>query len=348
MSVLRLLLLPFAYLYDGVTRLRNYMYDINWKPSVRFEIPVISVGNLAIGGTGKTPMVEHLVRLLMPLHQVATLSRGYGRRSKGFLVADQSADAVTLGDESYQVYKKYGTRIKVSVCEDRAFAIPHLLDQHPEVEVILLDDAFQHRRVVPGFSILMTEYHQPFYNDYVLPFGRLRESARGAARADVIVVTKCPPHLDEEMIMDMTSHIHRYTDKPVFFASIRYTDPQPATPAAGQLERQVVLVSGIANHHPLEEHIKKNYTLVKHFAFRDHHRYIKTELLMIEHFVQQHGPVSVLTTEKDWARLGRHDLQEITDRLPLFYQPMEMEFFQSGQDFDSLVLEFLKRQQHHT
>lgn len=345
MSVLRLFLLPFAFLYDGITRLRNYMYDTGWKPSVKFEVPVISVGNLAIGGTGKTPMVEHLIRLLMPKHQVATLSRGYGRKTKGFLVADASSNADTLGDESYQIFRKYGHRIKVSVCEDRAFAIPHLLDQHPEVEMVVLDDAFQHRRVVPGFSILMTEYHKPFYDDYVLPFGRLRESARGAARADVIVVTKCPPHLDDEMIINITSHISRYTDKPVFFASIRYSDPLPATPAAVSFERKVVLVSGIANAHPLEEHLKKNYSLVKHFKFSDHHSYTLSDLQAIEKFVlQQPYPVSILTTEKDLARLGAPRLKTITDRLPLFYMPMEMEFFQSGKDFDSLVLEFLKRE----
>ena len=192
MILLRILLFPFSWLYYLITQIRNRLYDRGLKPSVKFELPVICVGNLTVGGTGKTPMIEHLIRLLQNRFKVATLSRGYGRATKGIRIAGPSENASTIGDEPFQFYTKFGKRITVAVGEERALAIPTILQECSDTQIILLDDGFQHRKVSPGFSILLTDYHRPFYNDFLLPSGRLRESRWGAERADVIVVTKCP------------------------------------------------------------------------------------------------------------------------------------------------------------
>jgi tetraacyldisaccharide 4'-kinase len=344
MSALKVLLLPFALVYDLVTRIRNRMYDTKWKPSVTFDLPVIGVGNLAVGGTGKTPMVEYLIRLLSASHKVTTLSRGYGRKTKGFLVADAKANAASVGDEPLQLFAKYGDQVTVAVCEDRAFAVPHLLDQFPDTQVIVMDDVFQHRRVNPGLSILLTEFSRPFYTDYVLPYGRLRERASGAARADVMVVTKCPVDLDEESMKKMKAQLASYTNKLVFFSRIQYSAPQPMMNHHQPLQNRVILVSGIANHSPLEDHVKKNFKLLKHFVYRDHHAYTAGDLESVRKYAEKEQlPVSILTTEKDRVRLESLDLKDYVEKLPIFYVPIEMAFIGNGKDFDSLVLEFVNR-----
>src|SRR6478609_5114611 len=174
MSVLRFLLLPFALIYDWITRLRNHLYDIDYKHAIEFDRVVISVGNLNVGGSGKTPMIEYLIRLLTPHSTVATLSRGYGRKTRGFRMATTEDSAKTLGDEPFQFYLKFKDQISVTVGEERALAIPEMLMQTPEIDIILLDDAFQHRPVKPTYSILLTEYSRPFFTDFVLPMGTLR------------------------------------------------------------------------------------------------------------------------------------------------------------------------------
>lgn len=343
MSVLRFLLFPVAALYDGVTALRNTLYDRRYKPSTRFDIPVISVGNLAVGGTGKTPMVEYLIRLLSSEVKVATLSRGYGRKTKGFKIAGAADTAATLGDEPYQIYKKFSPQIEVTVGEERVYAIPMILQEKEDINTIILDDAFQHRSVTPGFSILLTEYGNPFFNDYVLPMGRLREAKDGADRADVVVVTKCPPHTGEDEMMEFENHIHAYTNKPVFFSGIRYGEPV-AFGKPGPLSKKVILVSAIANAHILEDYVRKNYTLLKHFSFRDHYAFTKSDLHEIESMLKQHpdGEVSILTTEKDMVKLQRDELKANVSVLPIFYLPIETEFIRNGKDFDTLVLSFVR------
>lgn len=343
MSVFRFLLFPFAMLYDAATALRNTLYDRNYKPTTRFDLPVISVGNLAVGGTGKTPMVEYLIRLLSPEFRIATLSRGYGRKTKGFKIAGKADSAASLGDEPYQIYKKFSPQVDVTVGEERAYAIPMILQEKEDVNTIILDDAYQHRSVTPGFSILLTEYSNPFFNDYVLPMGRLREARQGADRADIVVVTKCPPHLGEDEMMDFENHIHNYTARPVFFSQIRYGEPvgfgQPGTRS-----KNVILVSAIANAHILEEHVSKNYALVKHFSFRDHYALTNNDLQKIESLLKQfpEGEISILTTEKDMVKLQDNELKLKVSKLPFFYLPIETEFIRNGKDFDTLVLSFVR------
>jgi tetraacyldisaccharide 4'-kinase len=347
MSVFKFLLLPFAMLYDLVTGIRNSLYDRQMKPSARFDFPVIGIGNLSVGGTGKTPMVEHLIRLLASYTRVATLSRGYGRKTKGLRFAGSQDSAETLGDESMQLYSKFGNRVIVTVCEDRAFAIPNILQAYPDCGVIVLDDALQHRRVTPGFMILLTDYNLPFYTDHVLPYGRLREGREGALRADLIVITKCPHDISEEQMMNMENAIHQVAHKPVYFSTIRYSDPVGVNGTAA-LSTSVVLVSGIANATVLEHYVAKNFTLLHHFRFRDHHNYSTRDLEKMSDFIsKQSQPVSVITTEKDLVKLTAQKLRPYTNTLNLFYLPIEMEFVRNGKDFDTLVLDYLKRATPH-
>jgi tetraacyldisaccharide 4'-kinase len=343
MSVFKFLLLPFAILYDLITGIRNSLYDRQLKPSARFDFPVIGIGNLAVGGTGKTPMVEHLIGVLSPLVKVATLSRGYGRQSKGFRIAGAQDFANTIGDEPMQLYAKYGNRVIVAVGEERALAIPQILQECYDCGVIVLDDALQHRRVKPGFMILLTDYNRPFYTDHVLPYGRLREGREGAQRADVIVVTKCPHTIAEEEMMAMENAIHQVAQKPVYFATIRYNDPVAANKQA-VFSASVVLVSGIANAALLEQYVAKNFSLLHHFRYRDHHHYSIRDLQKISSFVAgQNQPVSVVTTEKDLVKLTAPEFKSYSEKLNLFYLPIEMEFIRNGKDFDALILDYLKR-----
>ena len=341
MSVFRLILFPFAVVYDIVTSIRNRLYDQGLKPTASFELPVISVGNLTVGGTGKTPMTEHLIRILQPTYSVATLSRGYGRDTRGIRIANDQDSARTIGDEPQQFYKKFKGRVIVAVGEERALAIPYIIHEHPDVNVILLDDAFQHRQVRASFQILLTDYNNPFYNDYLLPAGRLRESRNNAGRADVIVVTKCPPEISEEKMMEVEAEIEKYSNKPIFFTTLHYGEPISISPGTIAGER-FVLISGISNHRPLEDYVKNNFTLVKHFVFNDHHNYTTEELATICEYAKVHQ-ASVLTTEKDAAKLDSAQFSAFLSRIPFFYLPIEIEFLKSGKDFDEMVLNAANR-----
>lgn len=229
MAFYKILLYPLSVLYDAVTRFRNHLYNIRYKPRIHFETMVISVGNLAVGGTGKTPMVEYLIQLLKDQYKLATLSRGYGRKTKGFHFLNQEDTAEKVGDEPLQFFKKFGTEVVITVGEERALAIPEILFHHEETEIILLDDAFQHRKVDRDLNILLTAYASPFFADIILPAGRLREARKEAARADMVVVTKCPENLSETEQQHFKTRIKQYTvpEVPIFFSSIKYEVPVP-------------------------------------------------------------------------------------------------------------------------
>jgi tetraacyldisaccharide 4'-kinase len=342
MRVLGFVLFPFAILFDLVTGIRNRLYDIGLKPSTEFDVPVISVGNLAVGGTGKTPMIEYLVRLISPMRKVATLSRGYGRNTSGFRIASSKDSALTVGDEPFQFYKKFHRKIIVAVGEERALAVPNILQTHDNVEVILLDDAFQHRRVKPGFQILLTDYNNLFTEDYLLPTGRLRESKSGANRADVIVVTKCPHEISDEEMIAIDNKVRRIANKPVFFSTIRYGDLIPFKATESFAGKAVILLSGLANADPLERHISQHHKLMKHYRFADHHIYSQEEIRKIADEAQQHH-ATVITTEKDASKLMSDQFNSITSKVSFFYLPIEIEFLKNGKDFDAMVLNSLTR-----
>jgi tetraacyldisaccharide 4'-kinase len=341
MFVLKILLWPFAVLYDAVTRVRNYLFDIGRKPSFSFETFVVNVGNLTVGGTGKTPHVELLINVLADHYKIATLSRGYGRKSRGFLLADKNSDADLLGDEPMQFYHKYGDKVTVAVGEERAHAIPCILHEVEDTKVILLDDAYQHRYVKPDINILLSDYSRPFYKDLVLPAGRLRESRKGADRADAVIVTKCPELLTLEEQKVITNDVRKYAgkEKPVYFTTIKYLKPVPVFKKSEDIPKKIVFFAGIANPSQVIEKISKDYQLQESVRFSDHHTY---KLKDVEHLIAKArafgNDTGLLTTEKDMVRLLTPEFAEMLKAIPFFYIPIEVKFLWEKQKFEEWIL----------
>lgn len=306
---------------------------------------VISVGNLSMGGTGKTPMVEHLIRMLKDKYQLATLSRGYKRKTYGFRIASGNDTAKTIGDEPYQFFIKYGNEIKVTVSEDRIYAIPNIMFEFPKTQIVILDDGFQQRGVIPDLSILLTEYEKPFYKDWIIPTGDLRESRSGAMRADVIVVTKCPPDLSSEQMATIQDQIQKYApEKPVFFSYIKYLDPLPVlNEMDSNIADEIVLFSGLANSDPLEEYAKSKFDVKECVVYPDHHNYSLKEVKNLIDLREQNPGVSLLTTEKDRAKLLSSQFYSLIKEVPVFYIPIEIDFIGSGPKFDKVILDAVKR-----
>lgn len=345
--ILRFVLFPLAVLYRIITSVRNKLYDLQMRPSVKFDVPVICVGNITVGGTGKTPMIEHLIRLCSSTYHVATLSRGYGRATKGFRMATPQDTAASVGDEPMQFYRKYHNRVKVAVGEDRVFAVPAILQEHEAVNLILLDDGFQHRRLRPHFSIVLSDYYRPFYKDFLLPAGQLRESRHGVRRADMVVVTKCPTDLQEDEMMRIEHSIRRYADLPVFFSRIHYGAPVPFG-SQQTLNKDIILVTGIGYAKPLYEYTAQGFRVLEHISFADHHVYTLADIARLLKRVDQSPRCSLVTTEKDWVKLTAPELLRAAEKLPFFYIPIEIDFVKSGQDFDAMVLTAIQRVSSNT
>ncbi|GAA5029159.1 tetraacyldisaccharide 4'-kinase [Marivirga lumbricoides] len=335
---------PFSLLYKWVTQFRNHLYNIGSKTSFEFETKVFSVGNLSVGGTGKTPMVEYICRHLLQLGyagKTTVLSRGYGRKTKGFRLAEETDTALTLGDEPYQIYNKFTPEVRVAVGEERVLAIPTIIYEHPENEVIILDDAFQHRSVKPDLSIVLSDYQHPFYKDYVLPSGRLRESRKGIDRADALVITKCPLNLSREEQEEIRQSASKYfLNKPVYFAGISYQNAFSPF-IERKIKKEIAVVTGIAHAAPFIDFLQKEYTVVKHFKYSDHHFFSSTEIEEISLFAQQKG-LDVITTEKDWVKLSNHELFDSSLKNNLFYMPMMVQFLEQEKSFQQLLEESLK------
>lgn len=349
MNVLKLLLYPFAVIYNGVMRFRNHLYDIGHKPVFDFDVAVIAVGNLNVGGSGKTPMVEYLVQLLGSRFPTVTLSRGYKRETTGYRIAGKEDTARSIGDEPFQIFRKFGDLVHVAVGEDRVYAIPNILLEFPETRVLILDDALQQRSIRPSLSILLTSFERPFFQDYLLPFGRLRESRSGARRSDVVVVTKCPADLSEEVQRQFRQRIQRHAgDKPVFFTSVSYGDPVPARRDHQPPAERVVLITGIANAEPIKTHCTSRYQILRHFRFADHHRYSRADLEEFERYCQsQTGPVALITTEKDMTKIDCPEFAGFLGRQEWFSLPIRQVFLQDGSKFDTLVAGAVQRAPKH-
>lgn len=350
MILLKILLLPFSFIYLLLTKLRNHLFDIGYSKSFKFETFVIGVGNLRVGGTGKSPHVEYLLRLLKDKYSVATLSRGYGRKTKGFILADENATAKSIGDEPFQFYSKFSKEVTVAVGEERALAIPTILFERPKTEIIILDDAYQHRAVIPNLNILLSDYNHPFYEDMVMPSGRLRESRKGAQRADVVIVTKCPSNLRIEEKLVITTKVHKYAKEhvPVFFTGIKYMDPQPLFKESKvEFFNNVLLVTGIANAEPLINEVKKNYALAKVLDFNDHFSYTEKSIGdILKHFEEIKGnDKAIITTEKDMVKLISEPLKSLLINIPIYYIPIEIYFQEEKDTFDNMVLDCFQKMQ---
>ncbi|GAB3012506.1 tetraacyldisaccharide 4'-kinase [Spirosoma pulveris] len=304
---------------------------MSYQPAVY----TIGVGNLTVGGTGKTPMVEFLIKRSVfeqayTAGDTATLSRGYGRQTTGFRVVSEVDTASTVGDEPLLLYRKFSPLIRVSVGERRAPALQSLMYLNPDTKEVLLDDAFQHRAVQPHLAILLMDYNRPFYLDYPFPAGRLRERRRGARRADVIVVTKCPNNLETDQQLQIEANIRPYAGvkTPIFFAGLQYGQPVSfaSKPVVAEV-RQVVLVSGLANPGPLEQYVRNTYTLLYHVRFADHHAYQRADIDAV--LAKLPADALVLTTEKDWVKLDLLLTDEERNDLPFAYLPVAMQFLGS-------------------
>jgi len=346
-QLLRYLLLPFTLLYGFVVWLRNRLYDAGFMSSVSFDIPVIAVGNLSVGGTGKTPHIEYLIRLLQYEYKVATMSRGYKRKTRGFLLADAASNAVKIGDEPMQYYLKF-PELVVSVAEDRMTGIPSLLMRRPEVELVLLDDAYQHRSVKAGLNILITDFSRPFYADYILPYGRLRESRTAYQRADIIVVSKCPQQLSAIDAEHMRSRINPSPHQKVFFSTIQYGAAYHffEHTAADFSGKNVLLIAGIARPEPLVAHLGQVAQKVHLLAYPDHHFFTERNFEEIKDTVKNWDQDCVIvTTEKDATRLHLRPELLRSIPVPIVVLPIEVRILLGQQnEFDALVKHFVLEQ----
>ncbi len=340
----KVILWPLALLYRAATGFRNHLYNIQYKKSLSFTPFIIDVGNLRVGGTGKSPMIEYLAHWLSADYPLAILSRGYLRKTRGFRLAGDEDSAETLGDEPFQFYRKFAgqQQVVVAVGEERVAAVPEILFHHPEVKLLLLDDAFQHRAIAANIHILLTAYHKPFYKDFILPVGRLREGRHGARRADVVVVTKCPEGLPEEEKQAVRANIQRYTEKdvPVFFAGIRYQEPVAVFDSNRPFTGKVMLFSGLADRAVLEQYVRRRYEVVQTISFGDHHRYTHSDVIKIQTQWETAGQEAVvLTTEKDMVKLIHTPLTEQWKKLPLFYLPIQTYLLDEEDRFKNIILQ---------
>jgi len=348
MSFLGIILYPFTLLYDLATRFRNHLFNIGYKKSFEFDRAVIAVGNLSVGGTGKTPMVEYLIKLLNTSHTITTLSRGYGRKTKGFKIATDEDDHTTIGDEPKQFQNKFSD-ITVAVGEERAVAIPFILAEKPDTDLIILDDAYQHRYVKPNFNILLTPFNKPFYEDFVLPSGRLRESRNGATRADAIIITKCPDHISDDNMTFMKNKVSQYSKAPVYFTYTSYQNPEHVFyPANTDWNDNVILFSGIASSYHLRNYLIDEFNLLEEIQFRDHHDYSTKDIKKIVEVFNSlsHSKKCIVTTEKDMVRLQKPEFRELLENIPVFYIPIEVRFVKDGKNFDEQLLKSVKTQSH--
>ena len=340
--MIKYFLLPFSWLYGFITDVRNYLYDKGLWKSQSFNIPIINVGNITVGGTGKSPQVEYLIRLLKDNHKIVTLSRGYGRKTKGFRWASDTENAETIGDEPMQFYQKFGKEVSVAVGEKRVEAIEQILSQKSDTQLIILDDAFQHRAVKPNLNILLMDYNRPMDEDYPFPAGRLRERIHGAKRADLLVITKCPNNLnlEEQNLLKNRLKPHLKENTPVLFTEILYGEPIDCRCESKILSnnKPVFVISAIAQSEPFEDYVKQYFKLLSHLIFKDHHSFSEKDILLILSNMPNTAE-AILMTEKDMVKfkplLGHELLKDIT----IFYVPIEVDFLNKNDRliFDTLV-----------
>lgn len=335
MNLVRKILFPFAILYGFITGIRNFLFDKGILKSYSFDVPVIAVGNLSVGGTGKTPQIEYLIRLLSPKYKVATLSRGYKRQSKGFVLADSTSNAEILGDEPFQFFSKF-KNIQVAVDADRKNGIEQLLSLPEKPEVILLDDAFQHRKVKAGFYVLLTSYGDLYSDDFMLPTGNLRECRSGAKRANVVIVTKCPANLSLEEQNKIKTKLQLDSNQELYFSFIDYDDSvysEDKTLKVSEIKNMdKLLLAGIAKPESFFNHLQSKND--DKLVFPDHHHFSENDLLEIKNKAQND---IIITTEKDYVRLKGKLLSK-----QLFYLPIRSSFISGSKNFDKTIIDYVE------
>ena len=342
MNKIRKILYPLSLLYGEVVNARNKAYEKGVLNSTSFTIPTIVVGNLNVGGTGKSPQIEYLVRLLKKDYRIAVLSRGYKRKSKGFQLANENSTSNQLGDEPFQFHKKFNNII-VAVDVDRVNGINQLQQLETPPEVILLDDAFQHRKVNPGFTILLTDHQNLYVDDSMLPSGNLREKVDGAKRAQVIVVSKCPEDLNDEDQFRIAQKLQPELNQTIFFSAIEYHNQvvnDKDKIDVLELEKfDVLLVTGIAKPKPLEQFLNVNNIKFKHLKYPDHHDFTESDKKKIRNSFEslKSNKKIILTTEKDYVR------NFTVNQKNIYYLPIKTKFLDNEEDFNKLILNYVQQ-----
>jgi tetraacyldisaccharide 4'-kinase len=357
MNMTRPLLIPFSFFYGLVIFIRNWLFDTGLLPSSSFSLPVISVGNITVGGTGKTPHVEYLAQLLKNNYSVAVLSRGYKRRTNGFLLASLRSKVHEIGDEPLQIKLKVPD-VHVAVNRNRVEGIRKLSDLFPSLDLVILDDAFQHRYIKPGLSILLVDYNRPIYADFLLPAGNLRESWRNSKRADIIIVTKCPPRLGPYERKRFIKKLKVRQGQKVYFTTYTYGTPVQVFPWKHQNKEimsykalrknkvGVLLVTGIANPDPLISFLRNEIHVDDSITYHDHHFYTQRDLAQITNRFNNLGIAEkiILTTEKDAVRLRELEISGKKLRKALYYIPVEVKFLAKGEKpFIKRIYQYMKK-----
>ena len=337
LKLLRYLLFPFSLIFALILWLRNWLFNKKVLRTIEFSIPIIGVGNLSVGGTGKTPMVEYLVQHFTK-RPTAILSRGYKRRSKGFIIADENSTAVEIGDEPMQMHLKFPD-LKVCVCEDRVFAIPDLLTVHPDVQIVVMDDAYQHRYLKPGLQILLTCYGDLYVNDWYLPTGNLRDLKSSSKRADIVIVTKCPPKMNKKLQLEISTLLNLEERQKLFFSTIHYNKPYLIGNQGNEIdlnsEMEVLLVTGIAKVDSLEKYLAEEVTKIHYMKFSDHHFFKENDIGRIKIKYNSINALNkvILTTEKDATRLQIFSEKIKALGLKIYVLPIKMIFLTGEEDF---------------
>jgi tetraacyldisaccharide 4'-kinase len=339
----RILLFPFSLVFGCIVALRRKAFQKGWLRSETFEVPTICVGNLRVGGTGKTPMVEYIANFLSQNHQAAILSRGYGRKTEGYINASEvtNLSSQMIGDEPMQYATKF-SNVEVAVCEKRKTGIEKLLNKNPKLDVVILDDAYQHLSVNYALKIILTEYHRPFFEDYPMPSGRLREFRNASKYADIIIVTKCPKDLTLREKEDFIQKLKPQLQQEVFFTELRVTSYElRVTSYKLRVTSHRLLITGIDNPAPLVEYLENEYGAIHKLHFSDHHAFTKNDIDKIIRLKEQFGgdDCTILTTEKDAVRL------QAFDNMPEFYTvPVEIVFLEREAVFKEKLLSLLHQE----
>lgn len=337
-------MLPFALIYGGLILLRNFFYDKGWLRSFEFDFPIILVGNISSGGTGKTPHVEYLIRLLRQNFKVATLSRGYKRQMPGYGLATELSLVEDIGDES-KLYKQKYTDVEVAVNENRVQGVYYLLNDEPDVRVILMDDGFQHRRIKPGLNIILTAYHDLYIDDNLLPAGNLREPAVGIKRAHIIIVTKCPSEMNEIDRGKIINKIKLKKSQNLFFSTLKYGNLYPLFPEQAIINlvgnHEVLLVTGIAENKTLHKYLQPLFPDIVKMSFRDHHYFTEKDLINMSKLLK--SDTIIITTEKDAMRLMEKKEIILDQKLSIFVLPVEVQLLHDDERFSALVFDYINQ-----
>lgn len=356
-QIARPALLPLSILYGLIVQARNLLFDLQILRSTRFKLPVIAVGNITVGGTGKTPHVEYLIRMLSHEYKVAVLSRGYKRKTRHFILATTKSGVTDIGDEPRQMKLKFPD-VHVAVENKRVKGIRTLIESIHKLDVVILDDAFQHRHIRPGLSVLLVDYNRPIFSDVLLPAGNLREPWRNARRADIIIVTKCPNNLSMSERSDFIAGLDLQKEQEVFFTCYTYGDPVPVFPDRHGLQdpvpykffrkskTRVMLVTGIASPKPLRDFLEQYLTVEDELIFDDHHNYDLDDIRNMKNRfnTMERLDKCIMVTEKDAVRLQELDISEKNFRKSFYYIPVEVKFLAKGEKpFIKKIFKYLKK-----